>query len=252
MWLTDLARNSTFKVESGGLVAASGIWSPDGTRLAFRSNRKGVIELYQRSAEGGGTDEPLLLQDVFDPAQIPSNNVVPTDWSPDGRDIVFSVPASESGYDLWLLPVAGATKPSKFIGSPGDQFHGNFSPDGRLVAYTSNESGTFEVYVETVPRSDRKWLVSTSGGYEPRWRADGHEIYFLSDDRKLMAVSVDAGPSFGIPKVLFQTRVPTGVTPMRTHYAPNRDGQRFLINTASDADSVPITVVLNWPATLKK
>ncbi len=86
--------------------------------------------------------------------------------------------------------------------------HGNFSPDGRLVAYTSNESGRFEIYVETVPRSDRKWPVSTNGGYEPRWRADGREIYYLSEDRKLMAVSVGAGPSFGIPKPLFQTHVP--------------------------------------------
>jgi hypothetical protein len=120
------------------------------------------------------------------------------------------------------------------------------------VAYTSNESGKFEVYVETVPRSDRKWPVSTNGGYEPRWRADGRELYYLSEDRTLMAVPVGAGPSFGIPKPLFQTRVPAGVTANRTHYVPSRDGQRFLVNMALDAVASPITVVVNWTATLKK
>jgi hypothetical protein len=120
------------------------------------------------------------------------------------------------------------------------------------VAYTSNESGRFEVYVETFPRSDRKWLVSTNGGYEPRWRSDGREIYFLSEDRKLMAVSVGAGPSFGIPRPVFQARVVAGVTPMRTHYVPSRDGQQFLVNMATDTVASPITVVLNWTATLTK
>jgi dipeptidyl aminopeptidase/acylaminoacyl peptidase len=124
--------------------------------------------------------------------------------------------------------------------------HGTFSPDGRLVAYTSNESGRFEVYVETLPRSDRKWSVSTNGGYEPRWRPDGREIYYLSDDRTLMAVSVGAGPSFGIPKPLFQTHAPGGVTANRTHYVPSRDGQRFLVNRAIDSPPSPITVVVNW------
>jgi hypothetical protein len=120
------------------------------------------------------------------------------------------------------------------------------------VAYTSNESGKFEVYVETVPRSDLKWPVSTNGGYEPRWRADGREIYYLSEDRKLMAVSVGAGPSFGIPKPLFQTRVPTGVMANRTHYVSSPDGQRFLVNMALDTAASPIIVTINWTASLKK
>jgi hypothetical protein len=153
---------------------------------------------------------------------------------------------------LWRLPVGEEDKAAKFISSPADEMHGNFSPDGRLVAYTSNESGRFEVYVETVPRSDRKWSVSTNGGYEPRWRADGREIYYLSADRTLMAVSVGAGPSFGIPEPLFQTHVPSGVTGMRTHFVPSHDGQRFLVNIATDAMPSPITVVLNWITTVKK
>src|SRR5262245_41294993 len=164
-----------------------------------------------------------------------------------------SAPAHTSGNELWLLPLGRDEKPSRLIASSGaEKLHGNFSPDAHFVAYTSNESGKFEVYVETVPRSDRKWSVSTNGGYEPRWRADGREIYFLSEDRMLMAVPVAAGPSFGIPKALFQTQVPPGVTANRTHYVPNRDGQRFLVNMATDAVATPVTVVLNWTAALKK
>ena len=109
-----------------------------------------------------------------------------------------------AGNDLWLIPLVNDLKAEKFFASPAAEMHGNFSPDGHLVAYTSNESGRFEVYVETVPRSDRKWPVSTNGGYEPRWRADGGEIYYLSEDRNLMAVPVGAGSVIRHP----QTTVP--------------------------------------------
>ncbi len=104
---------------------------------------------------------------------------------------------------------------------------GNFSPDGRLVAYTSNTSGKFEVDVKTFPRSDHIWPISTNGGYEPGWRPDGREIYYLSENRKVMAVSVGAGPTFGRPVTLFQTRVPAGVSPNRTHYVPRAMANAF-------------------------
>jgi Tol biopolymer transport system component len=253
IWLIDLARSSSSRFASGGLVTATPIWSPDGLRLAFRSNRSGLIEFYERSAAGGGSDRPLLLAEAYPTAHIPSLNLVPTDWAPDGRNIIFSVPAAESGTDLWLLPLTQGGKPEKFIASPAEEMHGNFSPNGHLVAYTSNESGKFEVYVETFPRSDRRWPVSTNGGYEPRWRGDGGEIYYLSEDRKLMAVSVGPGPSFGVPKMLFQTRVPAGVSANRVHYVPSRDGRRFLVNTQTgEAPNSPITVVVNWTAALRK
>jgi len=181
------------------------------------------------------------------------NNIVPTDWSPDGAYVLFIVSAVDSGNDLWILPVVGDKKPYKFLATPAEEIQGNFSPNGHFVAYTSNFSGKFEVYVETFPRSDRKWPVSTNGGYEPRWRPDGREIYYLSEDRKLMAVSVGAGPTFGLPVPLFQTRVPAGVSPNRTHYVPSRDGKRFLVNAQmGDPSPTPITVVLNWTAGLKK
>lgn len=172
---------------------------------------------------------------------------------PDGKHILFSVLVSNR-HDLWLLPLSGDRKPVQFLASPFDELHGNFSPDGRLVAYSSNEAfGKYEVYVRTVPLSDLNMKVSSNGGYQPRWRSDGREIYYLSEDRKLMAVPVGPGPAFGIPRPLFQTRVPAGVHPLRTHYVPSRDGQRFLVNTQTgDPAPTPITVVLNWTAGLKR
>jgi eukaryotic-like serine/threonine-protein kinase len=253
IWVNDLARGSNTRITRGELLSASANWSPDGARLTFRTFRGGMIEFSQKSAAGGGDDASVLTAQAESAAQIQSVNLVPTDWSPDGKLIAFSAPTVASGNDLWMLPLTGDRKPVKFLATPADEMHGNFSPDGRFVAYTSNESGRYEVYVQTFPLSDKKWQVSTNGGYEPRWRSDGREIYYLSEDRKLMAVSVGPGPSFGVPQTLFQTRVPAGVNSNRTHYVPSRDGRRFLVNTQVDDPSPnPITVVLNWTSGLKK
>ncbi len=253
IWLIDLTRGSQSRITFGSAVNSSSVWSRDGARILFRTNRNGATELYAKSAGGGGNEDPVLNKEAQLAAGIESPNLVPSDWSPDGRYLIASLPDKTTGDDLWVVPLGNDKKPVKFLGSPSDQMHGNFSPDGRFVAYTSNESGRFQVYVQTFPLSDRKWQVSTDGGYEPRWRADGREIYYLSDDRKLMAVSVAAGPSFDVPKVLFQTHVPEGITSRRTHYVPSRDGRRFLIYTQTgNAPPNPITVVFNWQAELGK
>jgi Tol biopolymer transport system component/predicted Ser/Thr protein kinase len=250
--LTDLARGGTSPFAFGQAIYNAPLWSPDGTRILFRTNVNGLVEFYQRSAAGGGTQDLVLSMEQQHAAGI-STFTIDTDWSPDGKNVVFSGTSTVSGYHLWLLPVGGDRKPVKLLGSTSDEIHANFSPDGRLLAYSSNESKKYEVYVQTLPLSDKKWPVSTNGGYEPRWRADGREIYYLSEDRKLMAVSVGEGPSFGVPKPLFQTQVPAGVSPLRTHYVPSRDGRRFLINTQiGDPAPTPITIVLNWTAGLKK
>ena len=138
--------------------------------------------------------------------------------------------------------------------APGDQMHGNFSPDGSAIAYTSNESGRFEVYVQSLRPPARRWPISVNGGYEPRWRADGRELYYLADDQMLMAVPVSSGAApFGVPRPLFQTQVHEGVSTLRTHYVPNRDGSRFLIHRRTrDVAPASITVVLNGMTALKR
>ena len=253
LWIMDLERGTNSRVISEGAhICATSIWSPDGANLMFRRSR-GAVELCVRSAAGGGSDQVVLSYETIRAAGIQSNMLVDSDWSPDGKNVIFSVPGTSSGTDLWLLPITGDKRPVKFLATAADEMHGNISPDGHLVAYTSNESGRFQVNVQTLPLSEKKWPISTNGGYEPRWRADGREMYYLSEDRKLMSVTVGAGPTFGIPTALFQTRVPAGITAQRMHYVPSRDGHRFLINAQSgDASPTPITVVVNWGAGLRK
>jgi Tol biopolymer transport system component len=196
VWITDLARGATSRIGLAGTVLnASPIWSPDGAQFVFRTNR-GTVDLYRRSA-AGGNEQIVLPHQMLRTAGIQSNNLVDTDWSPDGNSILFSISTSpSSGTDLWLLPLTGDKKPVKYLTSAADEMHGNFSPDGRLIAYTSNESGRFQVNVQTLPLSDKKSQVSTNGGYEPRWRADGREIYYL----KIEAHGCNGrfGPSFGV------------------------------------------------------
>jgi dipeptidyl aminopeptidase/acylaminoacyl peptidase/predicted Ser/Thr protein kinase len=253
IYMTDLTQeNRTQQFTFGPLLNASVLWSHDDTLVAFRTTRNGGLnDFYQKSSAGGGKEEPFLLLDIALAAGTSLSSLVLTDWSSDGRYILYTSGGS-AGSQLWLLPMSGDRKPSLFRESSSDIMHANFSPNGRSIAYTSNESGRYEVWVETVPRSDKKKQISIDGGYEPRWRADGGEIYFLSEDRKLMAVKVEPDFSFGSPRVLFQTRVAQGVYASHVHYLPSRDG-RFLMNIQiGEPTSPPITIVLNWIQGLKK
>jgi hypothetical protein len=147
----------------------------------------------------------------------------------------------------------GDKKAYPLLHSEFNEFHAHFSPDGRWFAYSSTESGKPEVYVQSFPPAGGKWQVSTNGGAQPQWRRDGKELFYVAPDRKLMAVDVRLGSSFemGTPVALFQTQVSGFTSPNR--YAASADGQRFLINsTVQDASPTPITVILNWAATLRK
>jgi Tol biopolymer transport system component len=246
------ASDRTQKLTFGPALNAAAVWSPDDALIAYRTTRTGgFVEFYKRSSAGGGKEEPVLLKAAALAAGVHSLNICLTDWTLNG--LLYSE-SSPTGSSLWRLPFVGDGKPVRLVHEDKAQLmHGNVSPDGRMVAYTSNESGRFDVWIQTVPASDKKKQVSIDGGYEPRWRDDGSELYFLSMDRKLMFVTVGPNLSFGIPRELFQTRVPAGITHVRTHYVPNRDGSRFLVNTqVGDPAPAPITIVLNWIQGLKK
>jgi Tol biopolymer transport system component len=253
IWLFDLARGGSSKITFGSAPAlnAAAVWSPQGERLAFRSNRMGLTELFQKDAGGGAEDEPLMTEEVARKAGVGTANLTPTDWSSTGQ-LAFTTGAPS---DIWLLTIADPTKPVRIVASPGDQMHGNFSPDGSFLAFTSNETSRFEVFAVSLRPPVRQWPVSVSGGYEPRWRADGRELYYLGDDQTLMAVPVspDSAEPFGTPRPLFPTQVHPGVSSLRTHYVANRDGTRFLIHRRSrDVAPTTITVVLNAIAALER
>ena len=228
---------------------SSPIWSPDGHRIVFGSLRDGEWGLYAKASDGTGAEQ-LLVQSV-----LPKS---PMAWSPSGNAVIFSVADPRTGRDQWLLPLDGALKPVPLLNSPFNEDHSQISPNGEWLAYVSSDTGSAQVYVKPFPSGDGRWPVSVDGGYWPRWRRDGKEIFYL-DDSKLMAVAITtSGSSFEAeePHELFDTRVvyPPHSTTLHL-YAVSPDGQRFLIPIAvpdkTDIGSSPITVMLNWTSALK-
>jgi Tol biopolymer transport system component len=245
IWLLDTARGIPTRFTFDAAIDAQPVWAPDGSRVVFSSNRKGIFNLYSKLATNVGTEDLLLTTD-----QVLTAN----DVSPDGRFLLFRRADPNNGYDLWVLPMFGEKKPVPFRATPFDERDGQFSPDGRWVAYQSNESGRFEIYVQPFPGPGEKIQVSTGGGAQVRWRRNGKEIFFISLDGKLMAASVKLMPSngsieIGTPQLLFMTRVAGGALPglFRQQYSVSNDGQRFLMNATSEGAAVaPINVIYNW------
>jgi Tol biopolymer transport system component len=251
LWLVDFSRGTSTRFTFGSRPATLGTWSPDGGRIIFGSNQGGKYDLYQKLASGV-TGEEILLKSGEDKW--------PIGVSRDGRFLLYqsSVRGERRG-DLWVLPLEGDRKPFPFQRAAFNSDDGQFSPDGHLIAYESDESGRSEIYVrtfsppasETAADTGGKWLISTAGGAEPRWRGDGKELYYVSADGMLMAVDISESPVFraGVPKALFQAPPhPSFIS--ENHWDVTRDGKRFLF--AAQNTQAPFTVVLNWPALLKK
>ena len=238
IWVRDLVRGVSSRLTFDSTDEIWPVWSPDGTRIAYSSNRSGTFRCYIQSANGvGGIDSlpPAGGQDG------------PTDWSRDGATIACSSYGA-SGWGLYLMPASGKQPPTRFMSTPFQQRYGRFSPDGRWMAYSSNESGRYEVYVVPVVGGGGKWQVSTAGGSDPYWRADGAELYFRATDRTITAVPVTSSATLqlGNPIRLFTADVNDGgYNGMR--WAPAADGKRFLVNVpVSTGGSAHLVVVSNW------
>ncbi len=245
LWVIEQARETRFTFDPAN--DANPVWSPDGNRIAFNSSRSGLIDIYLKPASGAGNEELLFKS---------TNPKVPFDWSTDGRFILYGELDPKTNVDLWVLPLFGDQKSIPLLQTTFTEVQGRFSPDGRWIAYASNESGTFQVYVQSFPPSGGKWMISTNGGVQPRWRRNGKELFYLAPDKKLMVVDLkeDANKfEAGSPRALFETRVLfVGFTTVSS-YEVTGDGQRFLMNTVVEESSPsPLTVVLNWTAGLKK
>jgi Tol biopolymer transport system component len=255
LWLHESARPSAMqRFTFDSVFGASPVWSPDGTRIAFRTWRGTVIEFAENSASGGGRETQVLSEQALRTFGRPEGNAVPSDWSPDGKYLLYHAVAADTGLDLWLLPMVGERKPVRQLGTNFNEMQGAVSPDGRWLAYASDESGRYEIYVQTFPPSTSKVLVSTSGGTEPRWRGDSRELYYLDGARNLMAVPVEPANAFrgGSAQVLFHTNTPAVVGQFRRHYDVTKNGHRFLVNTLVQDPPPPpvITIVVNWASAL--
>ena len=244
LWLVDEGRETRFTFDPQN--DSSPVWSPDGSRIAFNSNRLGVADVYAKPSSVAGNEE-LLVQS--------NNPKSPHDWSADGQFILYGELGPATAADIWVLPLFGDRKPFPFLQTSFVENSGRFSPDGHWVAYTSNETGVDQIYVRPFPPGAGQFMVSTNGGSQPRWRAEGKQLFYLSPDRKIMAVDIkEDATKFepGTPELLFEARifVPPGNA---TSYEVSRNGQRFLMNTPVEQSSAsPLTVVLNWPALLEK
>jgi serine/threonine protein kinase/Tol biopolymer transport system component len=251
IWLIDTARNTPTRFTFDPVWNRGPIWSPDASRIVFSSIRPILSDLYVKPASGS-TNEQLLLKT--------GQSKMPTDWSSDGKLILYTESNSKGKIDIWVLPLDGDRTPMPFLQDDFEKLSAKFSRDGKWVAYSSDESGQPQVYVRPFPGPGGKYQVSNGGGSQPVWRRDGKELFYIGADGKLMALEVRLGSRFeaGDVKPLFDTHivvssgVPSGVLASRTNYAVSGDGQRFLINNFTETSAPPITVVLNWTADLKK
>ncbi|HEV8385608.1 MAG TPA: hypothetical protein VGQ11_12115, partial [Candidatus Acidoferrales bacterium] len=248
IWIYEVSRGLRTRFTFDPTFDRLPVWSPDGSRIVFSSSRRGQYDLYVKPASGAGAEELLLAAS--------GSNLYPTDWSPDGKFLLYWNPGTTTGNDLWVLPMTGERKPVPFLQTPFNESDGHFSPDGKWIAYVSNESGTEQVYVAPFPGPGGKWQISSAGGIRPLWRRDGKEIVFLAPDDTLTATEVSGtGASFqvGAVRPLFLTKPQRFVSFFPALYSASSDTQRFLINSAtSQAASAPMTLVVNWTADLKK
>jgi len=262
VWLIDVARMASSRVSSDPGVDAYPVWSPDGDTLIFTSGREGRMDLFEK-ASSGVTEERLLL--------ATDQDKTPQDWSLNTGFLLYTSQDARTGSDLWAAPVEARSaaeggghelgEPFPVAQSDFDEGQAKFSPDGRWVAYVSNETGRQQVYIRSFPDLSQKLLASSAGGIYPRWRHDGEELYYLAPDLTLMAVSLDvdapaASITPGTPRTLFPTRLATTGSYVfsaglfaKAQYAVTADGS-FLMVVADDAPVPPITFVLNWTSML--
>jgi serine/threonine protein kinase len=242
LWVLELSRGVSTRLTTDPAVDTFPLWSPDGKTIVFTSNRKGAFDLYQMPA-AGGVEELLFASPL---------TKVPLDWSRDGRFLLYEVSDPKTGPDLWALSLAGDRKSFPVVQTPFNENWGQFSPDGKWVAFQSNASGRVEVYLQSFPGPGAMIPVSTTGGAQARWRPDGKELFYINLDGRLMAVSIRIAASGdvepGVPVPLFATHIGGAVLgSLRQNYMVSPDGQRFLMNTRVGVGSTsPITLIMNW------
>jgi serine/threonine-protein kinase len=252
IWIYDLMRDTLTRLTFEGLNSLS-IWTPDGKRVAYRSQRGGSYSIFWKPADGSGADERLPT--------VGGNNQAPSSFSPDGRTLVYNQVDDKTGFDLWTLPMQGERKPQPFLQTPFNERNPRLSPDGRWLAYVSDESGRYEVYVRAFPGPGGKWQISTDGAAEVAWSPKGNELFFRTGEQRerMMVVDIQTQPSFkaGKPRQLFEGPYAGNNTGTWTaNYSMAPDGQRFLMLKPKEQKQsealMQIYVVQNWFEELKR
>jgi serine/threonine-protein kinase len=244
VWVQDLERGTRSRLTYGPATASVPVWTPDGKRIIYLSERP-VFDLYWRAANESGPEEPLLTS---------RSDKIPTSVSPNGKWLLFQEDSAQTrGEDIYLLPLEDEHKPQAWRKTPFNERAAMYSPDGRWVAYSSNESSQNEVYVQASAGAGGRWQISTEGGFEPVWARNGRELFYRHGD-EVMAVAINPGPEFkaGKPFAVFKERFERKEAPPNYDVSP--DGQRFLIpleDTRATAQA-RIRVVLNWFEELKR
>ena len=246
LWIYDVARGDASRFTFDPGTDRDPIWSPDGVKLAFRSNRRERFNIYARARNGVGSEQ--LLYDS-------TENANPHDWSANGQFVLFTRANGKTGRDIWALPVDGARASYPVLEAPLNQDYPRFSKSGRLISYQTDDSGRNKVFVMPYPDSGDRWEISPGGGAQPIWRGDGKELFYVAPDNTIMAVDVREGDGtvdFGTPRRLFQAAIvilPARQPSWTWDVAP--DGRRFLLIVAKD-DNAPVTLVTNWQVELKE
>ncbi len=252
LWLLELSRGTTsrftFDQDSHDQYP---VWAPDGSSIVYTSEKAGVWSLNRRPSSGTGQDEQLVES---------TGLISPTDWSLDGSIVLYDKLNRAGDRDVWLLSLTRDQEPEPLLETPFDEGQAQFSPDGKWILYTSNESGRAEIYAQTFPTGGGKWQISTDGGSQPKWRRDGKEVFYIAPDTNLVAVQLATGGTaleVASPQKLFEPNLqPTALAgPLggRNQYLATSDGQRFLVDTlVDDAAPTSISVLLNWTSLIEE
>ena len=242
IWVRDLVRGVTSRFTFNEETDRTPCGRRKATALPSRSEKDGDYDLAVKAVGGTGEVEVLLEAE---------GRQRPSSWSPDGKHLLYYNVDPETSWDINVIDLEGEPNPRPFIKTPFVEIRGRFSPDGRWVAYQSNESGQSEIYVQAFPGPGGKWQISTAGGAEPQWGPDGKELFYRSPDRQMMRVDVQTRGAFeaGIPEAMFTASLRPITTNNR--YLVSPDGQRFLLLSSLVEDTTPpTTVVVNWTAEL--
>jgi eukaryotic-like serine/threonine-protein kinase len=250
LWIYDTARGAAARFTFDPATDRGPVWSPDGSTIYFSSNRRGRFGIFRKAVDGSGTEQFLLIGGGDALADSPQS------VSPDGKLLLFFRQGEKTGTDLWVVPLTSEqnqikSEPRMFLQTAFIEQFAKFSPDGRWIAYQSNESGQNEVYAAPFPSPGGKRLISIGGGNHPRWRSDGKELFYATPDGQLMAVEVSArNETLDVGRV--QRLFGGVITSQGWSYDVSADGQKFVLVDGGASSLLPVTLLQNWPASLHK